>query len=152
MKQGAALLCLGVGLWVMPCAAWAERFVTPRAVIYPRQIIRADMLEQRDSQSRRVGGPSWIQDADDVVGKAARATLLPGRPIARDLVGEPQIVRIGSSVSLVFRAVGMDIRAAGVALQAAAAGDTIRARNTQTSAIVAGVLREDGAVIVGEDP
>ena len=145
-RAATALLCL------VPLAAQADSFVTPRAVVYPRQILRADMLEIRESEDRRIGGPAFAATIEEVAGKAARATLLPGKPIAREAVGAPQLVQIGAAVSLVFREGGLDIRASGVALQAAAAGETIRARNAQTAVIVSGVLAADGTVRVGEGP
>lgn len=147
-RAAAALACL----CACAGAAQAEGFVTPRAVIYPRQILRAEMLEQRADDERRIAGPAHARGIDEVVGKAAQATLLPGKPIPLDLVGAPQLVRIGSAVSLIFRAGGVDVRASGVALQAAAAGETIRARNTQTAVIVTGVLGQDGSVAVGVGP
>lgn len=146
-RRSAALACLCLA----PLAAQADSFVTPRAVVYPRQILRADMLEIRRSEDRPVGA-FYAASIEEVAGKAARVTLLPGKPIAREAVGAPQIVQIGAAVPLVFRAGGLDIRAAGVALQAAAAGETIRARNAQTAVIVSGVLGADGSVRVGEGP
>jgi flagella basal body P-ring formation protein FlgA len=145
-RAALVLLCLA------PLAAQADSFVTPRAVVYPRQILRADMLELRRSEEGRPVGAFAATSIEEVAGKAARATLLPGRPIARDAVGAPQLVQIGAPVSLVFRGDGLDIRASGVALQAAAAGETIRARNAQTAVIVSGVLAADGSVRVGEGP
>jgi flagella basal body P-ring formation protein FlgA len=120
-------------------------YVTPSRVIYPRQTIRPDMLEAREADLLPGG---VAQSFDEAIGKAARATLLPGRAIPLGALGEPEIVRNGGPVTLVFRAGGLDIRAAGVSLQAAAAGERIRVRNVASGVIVAGALREDATVLV----
>lgn len=127
-------------------------FVTPRAVVYPRQLIRADMIELRETDMRRIGSGASLTTLADVVGKMSRVTLLPGRPIPPEAIGEPQIVQIGGNVELRFSAAGVDIRAVGVALQAAAAGERIRVRNTQTAIVVTGTLGADGAVTVEDRP
>lgn len=142
----AALLCA-----LAPGALAQELLVTPRVVIYPRTIIRGDMVELRELAIRRIGATPPA-DLSEVVGKAARVTLVPGQPIPRDAVGEPQIVQIGSSVALRFRAAGVEIAAAGVALQAAAAGERVRARNAATSVIVTGRLAADGTVHIEDQP
>jgi len=124
-------------------------YVTPTRVIYPRQVIAADMIEARAADTL----PGGIAlSFDEVVGKAARATLLPGRVLPLAALGEPEAARNGAPVTLIFREGGLDVRAAGVAMQAGAAGERIRARNAASGLIVSGVLRADGAVMVEAGP
>ena len=124
-------------------------YPTPTRVIYPRQIIAADMVEARVAQALP-GGVALSFDA--ILGKAARATLLPGRAIPLAALGEPEAARNGGPVTLIFKEGGLDVRAAGVAMQAGAAGERIRARNAASGLIVSGVLRADGAVMVEAGP
>lgn len=132
-----------------PEAAAAQAYLTPTRVIYPRQILRADMLEARLAEALPGGVATSYEEA---IGKAARTTLAPGRVIPLAALGEPEAVRVGGAVTLRFRAAGMDITAAGVALEAGAAGSRIRARNAATGLVVSGMLDADATVTVGGAP
>lgn len=127
----------------------ARAYVTPTRVIYPRETVRADMVEARQAEALPGG---VAVSFDEAIGKAARATLLPGRAIPLAALGEPEVVKNGGAVTLAFRADGMEIRAAGVAMQAGAAGERIRVRNASTGVVVTGMLRDDGMVIVEGGP
>ncbi len=133
-------------------AAAAQTALMPTVTIYPRQIIRADMLEAREPDARIPGLGAVATAASEIVGKMSRATLLPHRPVPLAALADPPLVQIGSSVRLIFRADGLEIRAAGVALQAAAAGERARARNAQTGVVVSGVLTADGALSIEDGP
>ena len=125
--------------------AAARAYVTPTRVIYPRETLRAEMLEARMADALP-GGVAL--SFDEAIGKATRATLLPGRTIPLAALGEPEVVKNGGPVTLTFHADGMEVRAAGVALQAGAAGERIRVRNAATGVVVSGLLRDDGRVMV----
>lgn len=124
-------------------------YLTPTRVIYPRETLRVDMVEARQAEALPGGVATSF---DEAIGKAARATLLPGRAIPLAALGEPEAVKMGGSVTLAFRGGGMEVRAAGVALQAGAAGERIRARNASTGVVVTGLLRSDGLVMVEAGP
>jgi flagella basal body P-ring formation protein FlgA len=130
-------------------APTARAYLTPSRVIYPRQILRADMLEARLAEALPGGVATSYEEA---IGKAARTTLAPGRVIPLAALGEPETVRAGGAVTLRFRAAGMDIAAAGVALEAGSAGSRIRARNAATGVVVSGLLDADATVTVGGGP
>jgi flagella basal body P-ring formation protein FlgA len=127
-------------------AAETSAYLTPSVAIYPKQVIRAEMVETRLTAAKPPGGIAL--SFDDVLGKASRATLVPGRPIPLAALGEPELVRAGSVLTLSFSEGGLDIRAAGVALQPGAAGERIRARNSATGVTVLGTLRGDGVLVV----
>ena len=150
-----SVLALIVGAYLVGAHAQAgetppaHAYVSPTRVIYPRQTIGPDMVEARQADAL----PGAIAlSFDEVLGKAARATLLPGRVIPLAALGEPEAVKMGGPVTLRFRAGGVDLRAAGVALQPGAAGERIRARNAASGVIVGGLLREDGTVMVEGEP
>jgi flagellar basal body P-ring formation protein FlgA len=122
----------------------------PLVTIYPREIIRADMIETRELPFHLVGAGAIAETLAEVVGKASRATLLPGRPIPLGSIEEPRIVRIGAQVKLVFSFGGVLIAGAGTALEAGGRGERIRVRNTDSNAIVTGAVKSDGSVEVGD--
>ncbi|MBK9080776.1 MAG: flagellar basal body P-ring formation protein FlgA [Rhizobiales bacterium] len=133
-------------------AALAQTALVPTVTIYPRQIIRADMLEALEPETRVPGLGAVATAASEIVGKMSRTTLLPRRPVPLAALADPPLVQIGSGVRLIFRADGLEIRAAGVALQAAAAGERARARNAQTGVVVSGVLTADGSLAIEDGP
>lgn len=140
----AALLALG------PAARAEQSAPMPRVTIYPREIIRADMIETRELAFRLVGAGVIAETLAEVVGKTSRVTLLPGRPIPLGSIEEPRIVRMGAQVRLVFSFGGVSIAGAGTALEAGGRGERIRVRNIDSNAVVTGAVKPDGSVEVGD--
>ena len=145
MRRASALL---LGLWLTASAAAQTAIIVPVVTIYPKETIRADMLEAREAD-RRLANADIALDMADVVGKVSRTTLLPGRPVALNAVETPRIVAIGARVRIVFRESGVMIVAQGVALQPGGEGETIRVRNSDSALIVSGTVRRDGSIDVG---
>ena len=52
-----------------------------------------------------------------LVGKVARRTLLPGRAIPANAIGEPRLITVGARVRVVYEEGGLNITAYGSALQ-----------------------------------
>lgn len=143
MRATASLLAL-----VMTGAAQAQTLPAPIVTIYPREIIRDDMLEDVAAPDRVAGGADIATNRATLVGRSARVTLPRGRPVPLTAIEEPRIVANGASVRLVFRSGGVFIHARGIALQAAAAGSRARVRNSDTHQIVTGVVLPDGVIEV----
>jgi flagella basal body P-ring formation protein FlgA len=120
----------------------------PTVTIYPGDTIADEQLaDQMFPQARFATG--YLDARRLLVGKVARRTLLPGRPVARNAVTEADLVARGAPVRLVFQAAGLEIVAFATPLQDGGAGDAIRVRNLDSGAIVTGVVQEDGTVRVG---
>ncbi len=85
-----------------------------------------------------------------LLGRVAKRTLLPGKPILPIAVDSPRLVTIGSQVKIVFDEAGLTIVAYGAALQAGAIGDLIRVRNQDSGLVVSGRMQPDGSIRVGE--
>jgi flagella basal body P-ring formation protein FlgA len=123
-------------------------FPTPKAVIYPGEIIREDMLIDTPGD---LGSPTGA--APDtrraIVGKAARRTLLPGQAIGSSDVGNPRLVINGAEVTLYYIEDGLTIATTASALQDGTAGDLVRVRNSDSGVIVSGTVQADGSVRVG---
>lgn len=122
----------------------------PRVVIYPGSIIAEGILEERLMQSGDHRGGAWYATRSSLVGKIARRTLLPGRPIALGDVKEPDLVQSGKTVVLKFSMQGLQIIGQGIALQGGVGGSQIAVRNSESGTVVRGTIAEDGSVSVGD--
>ena len=85
-----------------PCAAQEPGAPTPKAVIYPGDVIRDDMLTDSPDGGIRDGGGPFVEDRALVVGKVARLTLLPGHAIPYAGVSNRKLVANGAEVKLIY--------------------------------------------------
>src|SRR5271170_6450981 len=69
----------------------------PRAVIYPGDVIGETMLSEATLDGSALGGPFALA-ASEVIGKMARQTLLPGRPIPLRALEAARLIRNGAEV------------------------------------------------------
>src|SRR5580704_12518946 len=111
------LTSLGVGLAANACALAQDAAApTPKAVIYPGDVIRGDMLTDLPTNALRGAAPI-AESRSVVVGKVSHRTLLPGAPIPLDGLDNPRLVAIGAQVQLVYIEGGLTIMTMGAALQ-----------------------------------
>jgi flagella basal body P-ring formation protein FlgA len=120
----------------------------PLATIYPGDIIRESMLGEGSFSGRAASDGSLIDSKSALVGKVARRTLLPDRPIPAIAVDAPKVVAVNAQVKIVFDEGGLVITAYGSALQAGAAGDLIRVRNQDSGLVISGRVQPDGSIFV----
>jgi flagella basal body P-ring formation protein FlgA len=153
----AARLLLGLALVLAarlgsaPTALAEERLLpVPLAVIYPGDLIRDAMLGEKTFVGPAAADGSVVDSRRGLVGKVARRTLLPDRPIPAYAVATPNVVSVNSPVKIVFEERGLLIIAYGSALQAGAVGDLIRVRNQDSGLVVSGRVQADGSVRVSE--
>ena len=121
---------------------------TPKAVIYPGDVIRSDMLIE-DAKAIREAGGAYVENRDLIVGKVARLTLLPGRAIPLAGIANRKLVATGGEVTLIYADGGLTILTTGAALQDGSIGDVVRVRNSDTGVTVMGAVQADGSVMVG---
>ncbi|PRD42674.1 flagella basal body P-ring formation protein FlgA [Phyllobacterium phragmitis] len=141
----------GIAVFACASAAHADRisFVVPSAVIYPGQIVSdTALLEKRFIAKPDIAG-QYALTSDQVTGKIARRTLLPGKPILIAALGEPSLVKRGVPAPLVYTAGGLTITAMGTPLEPGSAGDFIKVRNADSGLIVSGTILADGKIQVG---
>jgi len=143
--RALALLALALGL--APAGATEMRAPSPRAIIYPGDLIRDDMLVDAPLTAPASSGPVAL-GAEDIVGMVARRTLLPGQSIPINALAAPRVVRAGSAVKLVYIDGGLEITTVGSALQDGAVGQRVQVRNDDSGVTVSGRVRPDGAVQV----
>lgn len=143
----AIVFCL-VG--VLSARAAGVQVPVPRITIYPGQVIEEGMLIDRVFRSSTADEMLAATSSDALVGKVARQTLLPGRPIAPNAIREQYLVNQGKSAQIVFRDGALTITASGLALQSGGKGDVISVRNIDSGRTVRGTVEADGSVNVGD--
>jgi flagellar basal body P-ring formation protein FlgA len=122
---------------------------TPKAVIYPGDVIRDDMLAESAQGGVRDGEGPFVESRALIVGKVARLTLLPGHAIPYAGVSNRKVVANGAEVKLVYAEGDLMIVTTGAALQDGSIGDVVRVRNSDSGVTVSGAVQSDGSVKVG---
>jgi len=144
-RRGAALFAATL-LFAPPLAAEPHGLPVPAQVIYPGDRITDAMLV--DSQDGGAPQPNVLWDRAEIVGKVARRTLLPGRPIPPIAVEEPRAISMGALVTLIYQQDGLSIVATAQALQNGYAGQVVQARNLDSGVVVTGIVQSDGSIRV----
>ena len=142
----AAALLAACG--ILPAQAQEVVFI-PNRVIYPGETIGMDALKQVTLKPGKIIPPAVTVDLQDLEGKVASRTLLPGRYISASSVREPWVVKQGASVQMIFISGGLMISAAAITLQPGAAGDFVKVRNIDSGKVLSGTVMADGSIRVG---
>lgn len=147
----AAAALLAAAIAPAPPAAAASELVfpVPVAVVYPGDVIEEGMVVERAFHPSYLGRLAMVPESDGLIGKVARRTLLPGRPVPMVAVSEPDLVKRGVPVEVVFQDRGLTIRAQAMSLEAGSEGELIRVRNLDSGLIVTGRVDASGVVRVG---
>lgn len=120
----------------------------PTVTIYPGDLIGETLLVDKAFQFRPGESLPVYQGRDGLVGKVARRTLLPGKPIPLNAVREPETIAQGRAVSIVFQQGGLTIIGQGIPLQGGRTGDLIPVRNIDSGLVVKGIVQADGTLRV----
>ncbi len=131
-------------LFAPPLAADPRALPVPAQVIYPGDKITPAMLV--DAQDAGATDPNILWERSAIVGKVARRTLLPGRPIASFAVEEPRAVTMGALVPLLYEQDGLSIATTAQALQNGYAGQMVQVRNLDSGIVVTGIVQPDGTI------
>lgn len=144
-------MCAGMVLAASATGATAsDMAVVSKRVIYPGETIAADSLvEVRIKPGNRIM-TSIVLFPEQIEGKVAKRTLLPGKLIPISSVREPYAVEAGSPVPVNFIQGGMRISTLGIPLQPGAAGDMVKVRNADSGTIFSGMVMVDGTIRVGQ--
>jgi flagella basal body P-ring formation protein FlgA len=151
LTQARSILQAVIILFAAACAtgslAQEALIPTPKAVIYPGDVILDEMLVDVANVARDGSGP-FVDSRSLIVGKAARLTLLPGHAIPFSGVSNRKLVSNGAEVKLVFSEGDLVIMTTGAALQDGSIGDIVRVRNDDSGVTVSGAVQPDGSVRV----
>ncbi|KZL08455.1 flagellar basal body P-ring biosynthesis protein FlgA [Pseudovibrio axinellae] len=149
IRAAVLLCCVSLSSTAAPAAGGREvvKLPVPAMMIYPGDTIEAGMLREHGFYAKSVAQLSVVHRMENVVGLEARRTLFPGKPIPNNAVQEPVVVKRGSSVLLVFKENGLEIRAIVEAQESGSIGTNIRVRNPDTGLSVLGKVQEDGSLL-----
>jgi flagellar basal body P-ring formation protein FlgA len=142
------LAALVAASFAAPACAAPRGLPVPALVIYPGDKISDAMLADAETATQDAAPPNVIWNRADLVGKVARRTLLPGRPIAAIAVEEARAVSIGAQVQLVYDQDGVSIVTFAQALQNGYVGQYVQVRNLDSGLVVSGAVQADGSVRV----
>lgn len=120
----------------------------PNRVIYPGETIEPGALKQVTLIPGKHRPDAVATSADELDGKVAKRTLLPGRYIPVTAIREAWLVEQGAAVQVYFIAGGLTISATAVTLQPGAAGDLVKVRNIDSGKIFSGTVMTDGSIRV----
>jgi flagellar basal body P-ring formation protein FlgA len=123
-------------------AGRARRLV--EAAVPARRVERGTTLSAEDLEPRWVDeaqlAEGAVLDAADLVGRESRRALPAGRPVRAADLGAPRLVLRGEPVTLVYASGGLEISAAGEALDAAGEGEIVRVLNPAGGTVRKGVV------------
>jgi len=145
------VLFLGVVLVYQNSALSAGQVTTipvPKNIIYAGQVITDQLLRGRIVPLRYLAGVSVIENRMQVVGKIARTTLMPSRPIATNHITEPDVIKVNKPTMLIYTIGMLKITAEVLPLNSAKAGEFVRARNIRSGRIISGVAMTNGTIII----
>ncbi|MBZ9872099.1 flagellar basal body P-ring formation protein FlgA [Mesorhizobium sp. BR1-1-9] len=125
-----------------------EVVLIPNRVIYPGETIELAALKQVTLIPGKHKPDAVATLAEELQGKIAKRTLLPGRYIPAAAIRDAWLVEQGAAVQVFFIAGGLTISATAVTLQPGSAGDLIKVRNSDSGKILSGRVMADGTIQV----
>jgi flagella basal body P-ring formation protein FlgA len=145
--RGAALalaLCAGA-----TSAVADDVVLVPNRVIYPGETVALAALKEVTLAPGRHKPDAVATTEQELDGKVAKRTLLPGRYVPVSALRDAWLVEQGASVQVYFVAGALTISATAVTLQPGAAGDLVKVRNIDSGKIFSGTVMADGTIQVG---
>ncbi|MFA5950133.1 MAG: flagellar basal body P-ring formation chaperone FlgA [Hyphomicrobium sp.] len=121
----------------------------PRVTIYPGDVIREDMLVDRDFAAEGLPLPQVFTVREGLVGKVSRLTLLPNNPVLPSAVRDPFAVKQGQPAVAFFKSGALVISATALPLESGSIGDAISLRNPDSGTTIRGIVQADGTIRVG---
>ena len=139
---GALLICGSLA------SAAGLEVPVPNITIYPGDVIGDNLLVDKSFAVQT--GQNWPvhKSRDELVGKIARRTLLPGKPIPLNSTREAETISQGKPVTIVFQAGGLIITGQAIPMQPGRVGDVLSLRNVDSGAMIRGIVQADGTVRV----
>jgi flagellar basal body P-ring formation protein FlgA len=150
LKSFLAALLL-VAIITLPSAATATNgtpLPVPKMTLYPGDTITAELLQDRLFKSNWAARQAVFRNSERLIGKVARLTLLPGRPIPLNGVREAYAVEQGKTTLVIFQVGGLTITSYGIPVQSGSVGDIVSLRNIDSGSMVTGIVQPDGTVLL----
>lgn len=143
MVRAAALFTLFVAL-LAAGTVFAQSVQVVRAIRGQTVLGPDDLAVVEDSV------PGAVTTIEEAVGKEAKVTLYPGRPVLLAQLGAPALVERNALVRMNYVRGPLRIVTDGRALDRAGAGEPVRVMNLASKQTVTGIVAADGSVEVGE--
>lgn len=154
MRRISRLLATSAGILLPLAAALPPAFadgvaVVTTRVVYPGETLSPDMLREVTLRPGFRATMPYVSSENDLDGKIARRTLLPGRLIAPNSVRDAYLVQAGQPVQVIFTQGALRISATVVPLEPGSAGDMVKVRNLDSGTVITGIVMADGTIRVG---
>lgn len=117
--------------------------------LVPSRTIRAkEVISNQDLVWKKGDLPGAISRIEDLVGKEARVSLFPGRPIVQSNIGPAAIVDRNQIVTIHFKLGQLKISTEARVLERAAAGEQVRLMNLSSRTTITGTVSGNGTIRV----
>ncbi|MET0432072.1 MAG: flagellar basal body P-ring formation chaperone FlgA [Hyphomicrobium sp.] len=143
-----ALLAASVTSGAVFAADPGRTVFVPRAVIYPGDMITDATLIERQLLVSPENPPVFGEREQDLLGKVARRTLLPGELIPETGVRAESIIKQGRTYKLTYRSPFVSIVGVGVPMESGSAGEVVNVRNPETGIIIKARVEPDQTLAV----
>lgn len=119
--------------------------VMPKSLIARDTVITADDLQLKkfNISNQREG---LMTNPDEAIGLTSKRALQPGKPITRNELVQPVLVKRDQPVMIVSHMDGITASMPGVALKNGRKGEVIKIRNSSSQRIISGVVDDTGVV------
>ncbi len=146
---GVCAPAFGQGAVVAASQPAGEVVLIPNRVIYPGETIALGALKEVTLVPGKKKPDAVATRVEELDGKIARRTLLPGHYIPVNAIRAPWVVEQGAPVQVIFAAGALTISAAAVTLEPGSAGDLVKVRNIDSGKIFSGTVMADGTIRIG---
>jgi flagellar basal body P-ring formation protein FlgA len=119
----------------------------PVRSLAPGEIVGPDDIRMERVHSGRISAFS-ATDPADLIGQEVKHMLLAGRPVMKQAVSPPVVIRRGQLVSLRFQDAELSISAPARALSDASVGSEVKVVNLASNLVIQGVALSNGMVEV----
>lgn len=126
-----------------------EVVLIPNRVIYPGETLVLGALKKVTLVPGKNKPDAVATRAEELEGRIAKRTLLPGHYIPVNAIRQPWVVEQGAPVQVIFAAGSLMISAAAVTLEPGSTGDLVKVRNIDSGKIFSGTVMADGTIRVG---
>ena len=135
-----------------PLRVTGRAIATVEVATVVQTVARGEVLKEADilmeRRPRTEVGRDIVTDRAQIMGKAARVSLQPGRPLRLSQLMRPELVQRNEQVTLVYQMPGIMLTVRGKATEGGAEGDVIGVLNEQSKRTLQGVVAGPGRVIV----
>ena len=136
---------------VAPARADAPAGATSIRIVVPaRDILRGEVIGDSDLTFSDFTGtalaPSTVTKFETLTGMQTRRTLRSGESLRAEDVRRPVVVTKGQTVTMTFRAPGVELSAVGRAMGEGGVGDTVTVQNPVSFRMIAATITGPGTV------